>query len=60
MRVVDSINLIVVRQGRDQLAEAQVNFAGGRYWRNYFMIHRPAQWVGNGRGGKLRPAAGAA
>ena len=38
-----------------RLAEAQVNFTGGSYWRNYFIIHRPAQWVGNGRGGKLRP-----
>jgi DNA invertase Pin-like site-specific DNA recombinase len=54
-RVVEDIQLLVVRQGRDQLAAVQVNFAGGEARRNYLIFHRPVQWVGNGLGGKLRP-----
>ncbi len=66
-RVVRSINLIVERRGRDQLAAVQVNFDGVPTGeeegvmssscprRNFLIFHRPAQWVGNGLGGKLRP-----
>jgi hypothetical protein len=49
------MQLLVVRQGRDQLAAVQMNFCGGEARLNYLIIHRPAQWVGNGLGGKLRP-----
>ena len=40
-RMVDSIWLLVVPQGRDRLAAVQMWFAGGEKHRDYLIFHRP-------------------
>lgn len=48
-RLIDSIWLVVVPQGRYRLCAAQVWFSGGKKYRSYLIFHRPARSNGKSR-----------